>query len=204
MATRAGFIIVIIGSPGTGKSFLAKKLADYIGGVSILEGEDFPPQILETFRTGKGQFETLLWFRNKCIESMEDAIKLKEKGHIVVMDTFLLSNELHIPVMSSGFMQEVLLKQADIDNKYIPKPDIVVFLDASEQKILQLVSKRDRDFEQDQSFMRRIFAIKRVHDDFLKSGKHDFVYIKRDQLDFNKESDLKKVVELIKCRLKNA
>ncbi len=189
-------IIAVIGAPGTGKSFLVKKLAGKLNAELIIEDVDaIPDEIIEHFKKDTGQVEILLWFRNKCIEDLEKAIELKKQGKIVVMDTYWISNELHITTMISGFMQKILLDQAKIDRKNLPKPDKVIFLDASEETIRSLTMERGRDFDTNEKFIQRNLSIKRAHDEYYNKNRDELIYINRDNLDFEKDEDLNRVLE---------
>ena len=197
-------IIAIIGGPGVGKSFLVDKLVEYLKVEAILENvEEIPEKIIENFKRDIGKMETIIWFRNKCIKDIEKALKLKSYGKIIVMDTYLISNELHITTMTSGFEQEILLEQAKFDRKYMPKPDVVIFLDASENKIRELTLKRGRDFDTNEKFIRRNLSIQKAHQEYYNKNKNSLIHINRDNLDFEKEEDIKKVVEEIEKAIKN-
>ncbi len=196
-------IIAIIGGPGVGKSFLVDKLAQYLKAETILENvEEIREKIIENLKKDIGQMETIIWFRNKCIKDIEKALRFKSESKIVVMDTYLISNELHITTMTSGFEQEILLEQAKFDRKYMPKPDVVIFLDASEEKIRELTLKRGRDFDTNEKFIQRNLSIQKAHQDYYNKNKNSLVHINRDNLDFEKEEDLNKVVEKINRFLK--
>lgn len=196
-------IISIIGAPGVGKSFLSEKLAKQLDAKIILESDqELPDRIIESLKKNIRPVETILWFRNKFIENIEQANLLKQKGEIVVMDGCLITNELHITTMTSGFKQEILLEQAGFDRKYIPNPDIIIFLDASEEKIKELILMRGRDFDTNESFIRRNLSIRRAHQEYYEKNKNSLIYINRDNLDFVKEDDLLKVVEKIEASVR--
>ena len=192
-------IIAVIGAPGVGKTFLVKKLARYLNAKTILEDvEEIPNKIIENFKKDIGQMETILWFRNKCIKDIERALRLKSQRKIVVMDTYLISNELHITTMTSGFEQEILLEQADFDRKYIPKPDIIIFLDASEDSMRKFIIKRGRDFDTNEKFLQRNFSIRKSHGEYYNKNKDSLIYINRDKMNFEKKKDIEKIAEKIK------
>ena len=197
-------IIAVIGGPGVGKSFFVDKLSKYLKAETIIENvEEIPEKIIENFKKDIGQIETILWFRNRCIRDIEKALRLKSDGKIVIMDTYLISNELHITTMTSGFEQEILLEQAKFDRKYILKPDVVIFLDASENKIKEFTYKRGRDFDTNEKFIQRNLSIKKAHQEYYNKNKDSIIYINRDNLDFEKEEDIKKVIEKIERFMKN-
>ncbi len=114
------------------------------------------------------------------------------------MDTYPLTSALHITTLTTGFIQELLLKRAEHDSKYLPQPDVVVFLDASETTIRRFIAQRGRDFDARETYVQRILSVKRAHDEYLTKSLHTLVYMNRDLLDFNKEEDLLKVVDKIK------
>lgn len=191
-----GNIIAIIGAPGTGKSFLVKKLAEKLNAIAILEEEiPIPDKIIDNFKNDLNQMETLIWFRNKCVREIEKAIELKNAGKIIVMDTFWISNEFHIKSMTSGFEEEILMEQADIDRKHLPFPDFIIYLDASEETIRNLTIKRGRDYDTNERFIQRNLIIKKEHDKYYQENKEGIIYINRDNLDFEKEEDIQAVID---------
>ena len=195
-------IISVIGAPGVGKSFLVEKLAKKLGAISMLEeGKGIPERIIENFKNDSRQMETIIWFRNKLIEDMKKSLELKKQGNLVVMDTCLISNELHITTMTSGFEQEILLKQAQFDREYMPQPDVIIFLDASEETIRKFTKKRGRDYDTNKKFIQRNLSIKKAHDDYFNKNKESLIYINRDNFDFEKEEDLQKVIDKIELKI---
>lgn len=191
-------IIAIIGAPGVGKSFLTTKLAGFLNAEAILERiEEIPNRILDNLKNHTNQLETILWFRNKCIRNIEKALKLKAKNKTVIMDTCLLSNQLHVNALTDGFEQEILLKQAKTDEKYLPHPDIIIFLNASEVTIRKLTQTRNRDFDTNEKFLQRNLTIQKNHQEYYKLNKSSIIYINRDNLDFNKLNDKELMLEKI-------
>jgi|SRR3989344_2124838 len=197
-------IISIIGSPGVGKSFLVKKLAEKLNAVPILEeGKEIPERIIDNFKNESRQMETIIFFRNRLLENIRDAIEIKSQGRVVVMDTWLITNELHIPTMISGFEQEILLNHAKFDKDFMPLPDAMIFLDASEEIIRNLTIKRGRDYDTNEKFIQRNLSIRKSHEDYYNKNKDSLIYINRDKLDFENEEDLQRVINAIEKIPKN-
>jgi len=196
-------IITIIGAPGVGKTFLVKKLTKALKAKPLFEeAGGIPKRIIDNFKKDIRWFETTLWFRNRLIENIEKALKLKKQGKMVIMDTCLLSNELYTPVVTSGFERDILLKQAEIDDKYIPKPDLIILLDVSEKKMKEFTFKRGRDFDTNKKFIKKMLLVKKEHDKYYKKNKKKILLIKRDSLDFGNKKDIEKIVKKINSRLK--
>lgn len=192
-------IISIIGAPGVGKSFLTERLAKQLDAEFIIEDiEKVPKRIIENLKNNIRPMETVLWFRNIYIKNIEKAHILKQKGKIVVTDSCLITNELHITTMTVGFKQKIISQQAKFDKKYIPKPDIIIFLDASDKVIKNFTLSRNRDFDTNNDYIKRNLSISRAHKKYYQKNKNSLVYINRDSLDFNKKEDLLKVIDKIK------
>ena len=195
-------IISVIGAPGIGKSFLVKKLAKKLEAIPILEdSNEFPDRIIENFKNNSRLLETILWFINKRIEDIKKSIELKNNGKIIVIDTCFITSELHIITLAEGFEQEILLKLAQFDREFIPKPDIIVFLDASEDTIRKFTKKRGRDYDTNEAYIQRNLSIKRAHEEYYNENKDSLIYVNRDKLDFKKEEDLQKVIEKINKKI---
>lgn len=191
-------IISIIGAPGVGKTFLTKKLAEYLHAEVILEKDnEIPKRVIESLENNIRPIETVLWFRNKLIKNIGRAISMKRSGKTVIMDSCLITNELHIKIMTPGYERKILLEQADLDKKYIPNPDVIIFLNASAKTIKNFTLKRGRSFDTSKTYLKRNQLIRRTHQEYYKKNKDSMIYINRDKLDFNKKDDLIKVINKV-------
>lgn len=191
-------IIAIIGAPGVGKTFLAQKLAEQQNAIPILEKEkEIPSIIIQNLKNNSNPVQTILWFRNKCIKDLQQALQLKQQGKHVIMDTCLVSNELHITTMTSGANQKILLEQAERDRQLLPHPDIIILLDASAETIRKFTLQRARDFDTNEQFLKRNLSIQKAHLQYYEKNKEKIIYINRDNLDFNNRADLLKIVNKI-------
>lgn len=196
-------VISVIGAPGAGKSFLVDKLAKRLNAIPMFEKvEEIPSRVIVNLKYDLRQVETILWFRNKSITEMKEALRMKGEGEIVVTDTCPISNDLYIPVMTHGFEREILLEQTRIDREFIQGPDVIIFLDASENVIRKFVKKRGREFEASEKFVQWILSIKKSHYDYFNENRDSFVYVNRDNLDFEKKEDVERVVDKIKEKIK--
>lgn len=107
---REGRIIAIVGAPRSGKSFLAKRLVEHYGGRAFFEGEEinFPARIKEDIAKNIRPLERVLWFRNKLVEKYRVALRHKQKGELVILDTFWISYQLFIDALVKGFERALL------------------------------------------------------------------------------------------------
>ena len=199
-----GKIIAVIGAPASGKSFLARKLGGYFNCQVFFEGEieNLPQRILENFSKQVRNFETTIWFRNQRVKDFLDALKLKEKGENVVLDTFWITNQLHIDTMLEGFEKERALELAELDKDLLPWPDLIIFLRTDEEVIRKFIKLRGRHFDQSESFIKRILNINKEHEKFIENSNLDnLLIINRDDFDFEKEDDFNRLLDKIKEKL---
>lgn len=205
-----GKIIAVVGAPGSGKSFLVKRLKEHFNAEAFFEGEvnTLPKRILENFSNKTRHLETILWFRNQRVNDFLKAEQLKKNGKNVILDTFWISNQFYVDSMLEGFEKEIALSLGNLDTFTLNKPDLVIFLQVNNENVLKFVRKRGRDFEQDNEFIQRILKINKEHEDFFNKNKfQNLLIIKRDELDFENDSDfnllLTKIKEILSIRNSN-
>lgn len=202
---KSGLIIAVSGGPGTGKSSLVRRLANYYKAEAFFEGEekDFPEAVREGIKTGQKQLATRMYFRNKTFGQYLEALAHKKEGRTVFLDNFWFVNEVCCrEFLADPFEKELMSIATELDRKIFPWPDLIISLKATPEKIKEFVLARGRTFEIDNDFLERYAAIHNVHDEYLHSFKIDNVlYIDRSALDFKKEEDFKKLIEIIEEKL---
>ncbi len=196
MDRRKPQIIAIIAGPGVGKTFLTQKLEKGLGAEVIVENY-FPEEIIDNLKNEKNHLETLFWFKQKLIKEINKAHLLKKQGKTVILDTFWASCDIHIPAYTKGFMEKTLLKYSKTIGKHLPKPDKIIYLDASEETIIKNVKSRNRDFDTNKKNIDRILKIKRQHDNYYLENIDKIFYVNRDNLDFERKEDLELIKKLI-------
>ncbi len=191
-------IIAIVAGSGVGKTFLVKKLGAKLGAKTIIE-KNLPKEVIENLTQGKNYLETLFWFRQKLIKEIEIAQLLKKQGNIIILDTFWESNNLYIKDYTEGFMQKTLQEYVNVTKKHLPKPDKIIYLDASKEKILQHLKQRDGwSFDKKKKHLLKMLKIKKSHDQYYLENSDKVFYVNRDNLDFDREEDLQIIIDIIK------
>ncbi len=204
---KKGKIIAVIGAPRSGKSFLAKLLADYYKGVLILEGEeaDFPKRIKEDIEKNIRPVERIIWFRNELIKKYLKAEKLRESGKTVILDTFWISSLPYVRPLLKGFEVKLIMNLLRLDEKIMAWPDVTILLDVSNRKIKDFIIKGGRNFDSSDEFLiNQANPINSDHKKIFSQSKYrnKIIKINRDNLDFEKESHFKRVLKIIENNLK--
>ncbi len=193
-----GKIIAVVGAPGCGKSTLVKKLAKHYNGIPVLEGEekDYPKRIIDDMANRNRNMELFVWWRNKLVTEMLKARKLSAKGKVVIMDTFWLNNNTYIKAFFKGFEKEIMEDLSELDGKFLPRPDVILVLSASESKTKEFIKRRNRSFDTSKEFFVWVKIVHAEHQRIFKRIPHT-LFVDRTEMDFDNEADLRKITSAI-------
>lgn len=198
---KPGLIIAICGGPGTGKSTLVNKLADYYQAAAVFEGEDFPERVKENLRDNKNQLESRLFFRNLLTKMHLEAEKLKQTGKLVIMDTFWLTNNVYTETwLEHEFHKELMNDLYALDARFLSMPDLMIILESDKERIKEFMMKRGRLFELTDSVLERFVAAGSAHRDFFQRQTNAY-FIDRRDLDFHQPQHFKIITDLIDQKL---
>lgn len=151
--------IVIEGPIGVGKTSLAKRLASDFGGDLLLEGAEENPFLERFYRNPRhAALPTQLFFLFQRARQMQE----------------LRQSDMFAPVRVGDFLMEKdrLFAQLTLDDDELnlyeqifanltldaPKPDLVIYLQAPVEVLLERVKKRGRNFERfiETNFLERL------------------------------------------------
>ena len=151
--------VVVEGPIGAGKTSLARRLAGHLSGELLLEAPDenpFLPKFYEEPR--RHALATQLFFLFQRIQQLRDLKQIDLFSGITVSDFLfdkdalfarlnLADDELHLYQQIYG----QLAPQA-------PVPDLVIYLQASQQHLVERVKRRDKSYERniDERYLNRL------------------------------------------------
>jgi deoxyadenosine/deoxycytidine kinase len=199
---KKGKMIALVGASRSGKSFLAKKLAEHLKAEVFLEGEEgeFPARIEEDIKQNIRPLERILWFRNQLIKKHFKALELKAEGKTVVLDTFWMSVLPYVPVLTTGFEKELLEEVFDIDQKNLENPDLVILLQNNSENSRKFLQMGGRDFDSSENYLESyIIPGQHSHNKMFsqESYKGKLIVLDRSNLDFEKKEDLQNLLSKI-------
>jgi deoxyadenosine/deoxycytidine kinase len=205
---KTGKIIAIVGAPRSGKSFLAKKLADKLNAELLLEGEEntLPARIIEDIAKNIRPLERMLWFRTEMLNHYLNAVQLRNNGKLVIMDAFWMLPHAWINVLLKGFERELMWSIANQDRKQLGWPDLVIYLKNSEKDMRKLIKMGGRSYEQSEACIQEQYLpVNKTCDElFAKRNCKNILIIKRDGLDFGNDEDFNVLLKQIKPYLKTS
>ena len=196
-----GKIIVITGGPRTGKSTLVKLIAEKLGGVAFLEGEekDFPKRIWEDIQQGTRVLELMIWFRNKLVKDYLEAVKIKESGGVAVLDIFWLTNDVYVDEwVTDEFEKDIIKDMMRMDRETLPWPDLIFSLYSNEDKIKEFAISGGREFELNDDFLQKQIDLNDAHEKYFRNlHVENIKFIDRSQVDFSSTNNIDVLIEQI-------
>ncbi len=192
--------IAVEGPIGVGKSSLVNFLAEELGGTALMEEVDTNPFLKNFYEdTKKFAFQTQLFFLLSRYQQQKDLSQVSLFDQSVVSDYLFAKDRifayLNLDENELGLYEQVYR----LLDATIPKPDLVIYLQASCERLIQRIDKRNKDYE------------KNVTEDYLERlveayNKYFFYYtdtpllvVNTTDIDFvNNPEDLSNLVKEIK------
>ncbi len=140
--------IVIEGVIGAGKTSLASLLAKRFNGQLILEEFEENPFLTKFYdQPSRWAFHTQLSFLASRFKQQKTVHDRSLFHQVVICDYIFEKDRIfaHLNLKNEELqLYETLFKQMQIS---IPRPDLVVYLQSSTDRLMQNISKRERSFE---------------------------------------------------------
>lgn len=207
-------LIVLAGTIGAGKSSLAAALGEHLGTEVFYEAVDNNP-VLDLYYQDPKKYAFLLqiFFLNKRFKSIKEAYKADNN----ILDRSIFEDELFLTLNYKNgnvtkteleIYQELLGNMLEeLEGMPKKRPDLLIYIDVSFEKMLERIEKRGRSFEQvdDNPGLEDYYA--QVHSEYPDWYENYQVSPKMkidgNQLDFvQNPDDLKTVLEMVDTKLK--
>ena len=195
--------IAIAGNIGIGKSTLTKKVAEHFGWKPYLEPVTENPYLKDFYADmKKWAFHSQMFFLGKRLQDNYELVKEKSS---VIQDRSLYENA---EIFAKYLFKRGFISKRDWDVyqtiyrtciKILPAPDLVIYLKASVDKIIQRIQSRGRDFEKDIS-KQYLADLNNLYDDWAGNFKlAQTVVINYDDLDLkNNTIDFESFLEVMR------
>jgi deoxyadenosine/deoxycytidine kinase len=199
--------IAIAGNIGVGKSTLTKKLSQTCGWKAYMEPVTENPYLEDFYKDmKKWAFHSQMFFLGK---RLQDHYLLATDKHSVVQDRSLYENAEVFArnLFNRGFINKrdwkVYQQIYKTSVKLLPSPDLVIYLKASTEKIMDRIKARGREFEKNIK-PEYIADLNDLYDDWIGNFKGtQVVTLSYDDLDLkNNRLDFEQFMEAIKPYLK--
>lgn len=191
--------IAIEGVIGAGKTTLAKLLAEKLKAECVLEQFEINP-FLEKFYKDRSRyaFHTQIFFLLNRYQQQQKLMQSSLFSEYLITDYIFEKDRIFAYLNLSGEELKLYESVASQLDKNIVKPDLVIYLQASVEKLMDNIKKRDRSIERTitQSYIEQLSD---AYNHFFFSYKTTpLLIVNANQMDFlNNENDLAELIKLI-------
>ena len=191
--------IAVEGAIGAGKTSLVNLLGKQYGAKMILEDNDTNPFIAKFYQDREAySFQTQIFFLlNRFNQYLE--LAQRELFNSVVLIDYLFQRDKIFAQLNLEDHEYRLYEQIfNLIGPIAPKPDLVIFLQASTEVLLERVSKRGRDYEafMDPDYLDSVN--KAFNNFFFYYSDTPLLVINTNEIDFvEKKCDLEELINKI-------
>ena len=191
--------IAVEGAIGAGKTSLVNLLGKQYGAKMILEDNDTNPFIAKFYQDREAySFQTQIFFLlNRFNQYLE--LAQRELFNSVVLIDYLFQRDKIFAQLNLEDHEYRLYEQIfNLIGPKAPKPDLVIFLQASTEVLLERVSKRSRDYEafMDPDYLDSVN--KAFNNFFFYYSDTPLLVINTNEIDFvEKKCDLEELINKI-------
>ncbi|MBI3786757.1 MAG: deoxynucleoside kinase [Ignavibacteriales bacterium] len=194
--------IAVAGNIGAGKSSLTKLLAKHYGWKPYFESVDDNPYLSDFYGDmQRWSFHLQIYFlanRFKNHKQMTESGESVIQDRSIYEDAEIFARNLHDIGKMDKRDYENYVSLFEVMTDYLKSPDLMIYLKASVDTLVQQISRRGRSFEQgiQREYLEQLNAHYEHWIGRYKRGP--LLVIPNDNLDFvNKESDLQHVIGLV-------
>lgn len=190
--------IAIEGVIGVGKTTLARLLQPAFDSALLLEVFEENPFLSDFYADRERYaFQTQIFFLLSRYQQQRHAVQeLMSSGQNLISDYTFEKDALFARINLVGDELEMYYRVHEALAEKIPAPDVIVYLRASPEILMQRISLRDRSYERnmERGYIEQLHA---AYEDFFGDGHRGsaVLSIDTDQLDYVRYPDHLKVVE---------
>ncbi|MBS1272499.1 MAG: Deoxyguanosine kinase [Candidatus Marinimicrobia bacterium] len=194
------YYIAIEGVIGVGKTSLAKLLAERLNAKLVLEKFEENP-FLEDFYWDKERFafQTQLWFLLSRYRQQQELQQVDLFHRLLMTDYMFVKDRLFAFINLDDKELALYEKIADLLERDIPEPDLVIYLQADTERLMQNIRDRGRSYESHIT-PDYIDSLNQVYNQyFLQYKEGPLLIINATEIDFvHNPDDLEELIQTIR------
>ena len=192
-------LIAVEGAIGAGKTSLSKLLSETYGAKLSLEKDEDNPFIAKFYDNRETlAFQTQVFF---LLSRYAQYLELAQKDlfNSVILIDYLFQRDRVFAALNLKPHELNLYDQIfNMLKGKIPKPDLVIFLQASSETLIKRVKKRDRDYEKTLDFPYLDSVNKAFNNFFFYYSDTPLLVVNTNEIDFvEKKGDLDQLINKI-------
>ena len=190
--------IAVEGPIGVGKTSLVQLLADRFEGVMVLE--DITNPFLPSFYEGRAgaAFQVQIYFLLSRFQQQREIAQMNLFQRLVLADYSFPKDRIFAYLNLDDTDLRVYEKLYPVLEHEVPKPDLVIYMQASVPVLVERIKRRARDFERtiESEYLERLSEAYSYY--FFHYRETPLLVVNTDEIDFvNNQSDLEAFVEQI-------
>ena len=192
--------VAIEGTIGVGKTSLANLFSEKLGAKLILEAFEDNPFLTDFYEDPESNaFQTQLWFLLQRYQQQQQLRQVDMFQHLVVTDYMFVKDRLFAALNLNEKEMSIYDSVAKMMEKNVIHPDLVIFLQADTETLMNNISKRGRDFEKNMS-EDYIDALNQVYNEyFFRYQETPLIIINTNNIDFvQNPGDLEEMISYIR------
>lgn len=191
--------IAIEGVIGAGKTSLARKLSEKLNANLILEEFEENPFLMKFYEDRrKYAFQTQMFFLINRYKQLQLLNQQDLFNKYIVSDYIFYKDKIFAYLNLSGEELKLYDTIFPILERDIPKPDLVIYLQSSIDRLMQNIKHRNRDFERNLTRAYLVELSEAYNNFFFKYNDTPLLIINTSEIDFvNREGDFNELYNQI-------
>jgi deoxyguanosine kinase len=192
--------LCIEGVIGSGKTTLSNILAERFNCRVVLEEADENPFLARFYTERRSYaFQTQLWFLVSRFKQLSQMVSQQDLFHSVTISDYIFAKDRIFASINLDDEEYALYNTVSgVMTSSIPKPDLVVYLQASDETLLRRIEKRARSYEYNMDPQYLNMLNKVYNQFFFNYNETPLLIINTNDIDFvNNESDREEVIDQI-------
>ncbi|NOX38345.1 MAG: deoxynucleoside kinase [Calditrichaeota bacterium] len=201
---KRGYLISIAGNIGVGKTTLTEKLSRKLGWKAYYESVIDNPYLSDFYQDmHRWSFNLQIYFLSHRFRSQKEIV---ESGENAIQDRTIYED---VEIFARSLYEQGYMDERDHQTyrdlfynmvPYLPEPDLIIYLRASVDTLMERIRKRGRDFER--TIHRDYIAyLNRAYERWMEEAQQKFrvMVVNADQTDFvNGDDDLEELIKRIR------
>jgi deoxyadenosine/deoxycytidine kinase len=192
--------LVVEGPIGVGKTSLVTLLAEQLNGTPILEESENNPFLVKFYRDRRRwAFQTQLFFLLSRYRQQEEMAQHELFSNVTITDVFLPKDRIFASLNLTPDELVLYDQIYGLLRSRLPKPDLVIYLHAETNALMQRVKQRGREYEQEMTW-EYLDELSRAYNEFFFSYTDTpLLVIQTTEIDFvNNPADLSDLTRQIR------
>jgi deoxyadenosine/deoxycytidine kinase len=178
--------IIIEGVIGVGKTTLANMIGERLGAQAVMEKHDENPFLADFYKDPRRYaFQTELFFLLSRYRQQVDEIRQSDLfAQSLVADYLFSKSRIFAAITLDEREQTLFNTTANLLERDIPVPDLVVYLQSSTQRLLRNIKLRDREYERGMNPEYIEALVEAYNHHFFRYDASDLMIVNATTLDF--------------------